>query len=259
MKRGKKNNAFTEALGAEISTRKILEKAQDNAENKILLKDLEMEFEPEVKDEEKPDWWVAEPIDSSKPIPQSTAKAEKKSSKQEKNKKISAKKVKEKKSAKKIPEQTFHAPVKVEAETDFEKKVFAEAENDFYDEIISEPEDKKKSSTFHDKKIKNRVEAFAEENFESNDENERDYDPELHRKLTRTERAGVGVSALMMIYAFTTLDKPLFFIALSLFVHLMRPLVGVLCGKHNRAVQNAMRSFSIVLFVGALVIWFMMR
>ncbi len=286
MKRGKKNNAFTEALGAELSTRKVLEKAKDNAENRILIADMESDFESDFAPR-----WNVEPTESSTPISQSKISAEPKPKKKTKTankvssqKKVSNKKVSEKNSApekistdKKIsvPEK-ISVPKKIEPESEFEKRIFAEAENDFYDEKIPQnigdnlrskilekdsdslPEEKS-SSSFRSRFFNKPLEDLEEKNSDSEEENPPDFDPELHRKLSRAELAGVGLSAIMMIYAFVNLDKPLFFLALSLFTHLLRPLVGAFCGKYNRAVQNAMRSFSIVVFVGAIVILFMMR
>ena len=61
MKRKKKNNAFTSALGEELTTRKVLEKAKNNEENRILMAAMDEDFKAEI---------IAEPIDSAKPIPQ---------------------------------------------------------------------------------------------------------------------------------------------------------------------------------------------
>jgi|GEM_PF-2394280 len=268
MRKRKKNNAFTSALGEELTTRKVLEKAKDNEENRILMAAMDEDFKAEI---------IAEPVDSTRTIPQyddapvipvsqsKKAKA-KKSSAKSADKKISDKK---NFSAKKI------LPVKLEAENDFEKRIFAEAENDFYDEKIPQhigknmrsgiteklaDGDEKKSSqnAFRSKFVQKKFEEINTENLAEDDEDSPDFNPELHRKLSRAETAGVGLSAIMMIYAFENLDKPLFFLALSLFIHLMRPLIGSFFGKNNRAVQNAMRSFSWVLFFGALVFLFML-
>lgn len=269
MKRGKKNNPFTAALGEELTTRKVLEKAKDREEDRILMATMDEDFKAEI---------IAEPIDSTKPIPQVEVDAkvvpisQSKKAKKSVAKKISA----EKKVAKKIPavEEKKSASIKIEAENDFEKRIFAEADNDFFDEKIPQnigenmrskvtekikdtEEKKSPQSSFRSKYIQKQ---FADaETADAENETSPDFDPELNRKLTRAEIAGVGLSAAMLIYAFVNLDKPLFFLALSLFTHLMRPLIGSLCGKYNRKVQNAMRSFSIVVFIGSLVILFTMR
>lgn len=215
----RKKNSFTDALGKELVTRRLLKKATQ-PEEKI--------FEPE---DTLPDF-TAELIENQP----------------------AKKKVKLKKSKKKKSEQ------KKIADENFEKRVFAEADNDFFDEkqpqnigdnfrsVIKEK--KSRTSTFRSKVL--------EEPKKSEPEKKPDYDPELYRKLTRAEVAGVGISIAAMLYSFMELDKPLFFLAMSLFTHLMRPLIGGLCGKYNKPVQNALRSFSFVLFFGALLFLFML-
>ena len=274
MKRGNKNNAFTEALGAELSTRKVLEKAKDNAETRILMADMEGEFEPDT---------IAEPIDSTKPVyappvrylSEVEPKSRKKTKAKTKVKKVSDKTAapKKKSAPEKVSDKKISVSKKIEPETEFEKRVFAEADNDFYDEKIPQnignnmrsnvtekiAEKLPDSQTaFRSKFVNKQLEDLKDKNSDVEGENAPDLDPELHRKLTRAEMAGVALSALLMIDAYINLDKPLFFIALSLFVHLMRPLFGAFCGKYNRAVQNGMRSFSFVLFIGAIIILFLM-
>ena len=77
------------------------------------------------------------------------------------------------------------------------------------------------------------------------------------RKLSHAETSGVAISIVMMIYGATTLDKPLFFVSASLLTFLLRPLIGALFGKHNAAIQNALHTFSLVLFIGALIMLFL--
>lgn len=77
------------------------------------------------------------------------------------------------------------------------------------------------------------------------------------RKLSHAETSGVAISIVMMIYGVTTLDKPLFFVSASLLTFLLRPLIGALFGKHNAAIQNALHTFSLVLFIGALIMLFL--
>ena len=274
MRRGKKNNAFTAALGEELTTRKVLEKAKDREETRVIMSGMEDEFVSEI---------IAEPIDSGKPIFQSKIDAPVRPAKRSKpraeklaEKKSSAKistdkKSAPEKSAKKIP------PVKLEAENEFEERIFAEAENDFYDEKIpqnvgknmrskvtekisdSETEIKSPQNAYRSKFYQKQFEDLDAENIDAENDDAPDFDPELHRKLTRAEMAGVGISALMLLYAYDNADKPLFFLALSLLIHLMRPLIGAFFGKKNRAVQNAMRSFSWVLFIGSLVFLFVLN
>ena len=77
------------------------------------------------------------------------------------------------------------------------------------------------------------------------------------RKLSHAETSGVVISAVMLIYSFVEMDKPLFFLSTALLIFLLRPLIGALFGEHNRAVQNALHSFSVVLFIGALLFLFL--
>lgn len=220
-------NDFTDALNEEILSRKIFDKAKTPEEENIFLAETKIE---------------------------TVAKPEVKNSKPKKKIKKSAPKISEEK----ISSPKIETPKKITAENDFEERVFAEAENDFYEEKISEigkhmrykvEEKKNFAPIFHSKDLQKDIQ-------DPDEENSVDDDPELYRKLSRAEMAGVTLSALMLAYSFLTMDKPLFFLAMSLISHLMRPPVGRLFGKHNRAVQNAMRSFSLVLFFGAILFVF---
>lgn len=218
----KKRNKFTDALNEEMSTRKILKEAQVKSaeeKEKIFLAELTEEIiESEIKKS------VPQEISVGKNIPP----VEKVSL----DKKSEPKKI-------------------VITRADFEKRVLAEADNDFYDDIRTRTDDKKDSPpVFHSKNF-DRKPPEPEENISD----EPDFD--LSRKLSRPEMAGVTLSAIMMVYSITAMDKPLFFLALSLLTHLLRPLVGRLFGKHNRAVQNALKSFSWVIFFGAIILIFL--
>lgn len=217
---GNKRNKFTDALNEEMAARKILKEAKiKSAEDKIFLSELTEEIaEPEIKKS------VPQEISVEKNIPP----------------------------VEEISLDKEPAPKKfVITKADFEKRVLAEADNDFYDDVRSTADDKKDSpQVFHsknfDRKPTEPVEKISDET---------DFD--LSRKLSRPEMAGVTLSAIMMIYSVSVLDKPLFFLALSLLTHLLRPFVGRLFGKHNREVQNAMRSFSWVIFFGAIILIFL--
>lgn len=82
-------------------------------------------------------------------------------------------------------------------------------------------------------------------------------EPKIKSKLSHAETSGIAISAVMLVYSLSEGDKPLFFLSTSLLLFLLRPLIGALFGKHNRAVQNALYSFSIVLFIGALIFLFL--
>ena len=81
--------------------------------------------------------------------------------------------------------------------------------------------------------------------------------PEIKRKLTHAESSGIAISAVMLAYSLAESDKPLFFLSTSLLIFLLRPLIGAFFGKNNQAVQNALHSFSVVLFIGALIMLFL--
>ena len=108
------------------------------------------------------------------------------------------------------------------------------------EKISDEPIKTEKSRTFHSKHFKT-----------AND------DDKPKRKLSHAETSGVAISAVMLIYSLTTQDKPLFFVSAALLMFLLRPLIGMLFGKHNAAVQNALHIFSLVLFIGALIMLFL--
>lgn len=77
------------------------------------------------------------------------------------------------------------------------------------------------------------------------------------QRISHAEASGVVISGVMLIYGLVEQDKPLFFLSTALLTFLLRPLIGALFGKHNRAVQNALHSFSVVLFIGALIMLFL--
>ena len=81
--------------------------------------------------------------------------------------------------------------------------------------------------------------------------------PKVKSRISHAEASGVIISGVMLIYSLTELDKPLFFLSTALLTFLLRPIIGGLFGKHNRAVQNALHSFSVVLFIGALIMLFL--
>ena len=151
--------------------------------------------------------------------------------------------------------------VEVKTDPEFDKRVFAEADNNFHDTTPRKtrrkltPEESANARAAYRAKMIRETVAEEKVNF-FEDKKKLDKDADLYRKLSRAETAGVALSAIMLVYAFSTLDKPLFFMALSLLSNLLRPLIGGLFGKHNRAVQNALHGFSIVLFFGALLFIF---
>ena len=103
--------------------------------------------------------------------------------------------------------------------------------------------DAPRPKTFHSKRAVSNDENFVAE-------------PKIKRSLSHAEASGVIISAVMLIYSLAEADKPLFFLSTALLTFLLRPLIGALFGKNNRAVQNALHSFSVVMFIGALIMLF---
>ena len=124
-------------------------------------------------------------------------------------------------------------------------------DDDLYAEKVSLDKETR-PKTFHSKNFVDSETQAAEDKAKSSTP-----EPELKAKLSHAETSGVAISAVMLVYAFAEADKPLFFLSTALLTFLLRPLIGALFGKHNRAVQNALHSFSLVLFVGALLMLFL--
>ena len=106
--------------------------------------------------------------------------------------------------------------------------------------------------TFHSKNFVDSETQAAEDKKKS-----LTHEPELKIKLSHAETSGVAISAVMLVYSLAEGDKPLFFLSTALLIFLLRPIIGALAGKNNRAVQNALHSFSIVLFIGSLIMLFL--
>ena len=241
--RQNRKNSFTEALGEELNVRKTFSKAKTTApEEEIFLSEVKADTE-----------FVEEIIEMPKPKPQPI-------------KKVKKSKPKKKKVAEVPPQEKISQPPKPEIDSEFEKRIFAEAENDFFEEKTPQnigknirsnfSEQAEKRPNFYNKVLKEKFEELEDDD-KTEDELSHEYDPELYRKLTRVELSGVALSGLAIFYSLMNMDKPLFFLSFSLFVHLIRPLVGGMCGKYNRAVQNGLRSFSFVLFAGSIIFLFM--
>ncbi len=150
--------------------------------------------------------------------------------------------------------------IEVKPETKLEERILKEADNTFFDEKpapkkVAEEKPSPRKSIYHSKALKKWAAEQEEEKISS---------PqielpkiEMPRKLSHAEKFGVVASVAMLIYAFVNMDKPLFFLALSLFIHFLSMPAGNIFGKHSAAVQNALRTFSIVLFCGAILFLFM--
>ncbi len=125
------------------------------------------------------------------------------------------------------------------------------SDDDLYAENISLDKETR-PKTFHSKHFIDSETQAAEDKEKSST-----HEPEIKTKLSHAETSGVAISAVMLAYSIAEADKPLFFLSTALLTFLLRPLIGALFGKHNRAVQNALHSFSVVLFIGTLLFLFM--
>ena len=125
------------------------------------------------------------------------------------------------------------------------------ASDDLYAEKLS-LDKTPRPKTFHSKNF-----VDSETQAEEDKKKSSTHEPEIKRKLSHAETSGIAISAVMLVYSLAEGDKPLFFLSTSLLIFLLRPIIGGLAGKHNRDVQNALHSFSIVLFIGALLFLFL--
>ncbi len=123
------------------------------------------------------------------------------------------------------------------------------SDDDFYSEKTSAESSRPK--VFHSRKF-----VDSETQAEEDKKKSSPHEAEIKTKLSHAETSGIAISAVMLAYSLAEGDKPLFFLSTSLLIFLLRPLIGALFGKNNRAVQNALHSFSVVLFIGALIFLF---
>ena len=237
-KKKKIRDKFTDALGEEISARENLNLDNLKKVESTPKVDLTKKVKPTEKAESSIAEIVTDKVDDVKTV---EVASEIETTEIDNDKKISSVEVVE---------------VKVDAE--FEERVLAEANNDFLDDKPKRPrrmmstEDIAASrSAFRAKLIQDRI--AEEKEIEIERKKKSDKDSDLRRNLTRAEMVGAAISAAMLAYSLSTYDKPLFFMAMSLLSHTLRPLIGGFFGKHNRSVQNALHGFSIVLFFGALL------
>ncbi len=143
-----------------------------------------------------------------------------------------------KKRKKKSPVQSdIEETTQIDAE--LEERILREADNDFFDE---KPADKARESVYRSSAFKHleddkpkRKETLAQDDV---------------RKMSPAEKSGIIISVVMLIYSIVNFDKPLGFVSLSLVVNFMRGAF------RSEFTQNAMRTFSLVLFFGAILFLF---
>lgn len=165
-----------------------------------------------------------------------------------------------------IPDKVEESPapqiqiVEVEVNKKLEERILKEADNDLFEEKppkINLPKvEKPRKSIFRSKGMQCWEAEQRGEEVTQSPKVEPAPKIEKPRKLSRPEKFGTVVSVVMLVYAFVTLDKPLFFLALSLISHSIRQPIGAMFGKYDSDVQNALHSFSIVIFIGAIMFLF---
>ena len=156
-------------------------------------------------------------------------------------------------------------------DSDFERRVNAEADNDFYDEKPPQ----QIGETFRSGAVKRKsniedntkFEPAAPTNRKLNlrepikvsvrhelRENVEEIEVEVPSKepIRRTETYGIVISAVAFLYSIATKDKPLLFLSVSLLLYLLRPVIAAPFGKYSHPVQNAIKGFSMALFVGSI-------
>ena len=217
-KKAPRRDEFTDALQVEIDARKIVERTQPKEE--IFQKTVTLEKTVEVAKV------------SLEKIPAAPVEVE---------------------------EIKIEVPpaVEVKPETKLEERILKEADNDFFDEKTASAEKPPRKSIYHSKALRKWEEEQREEEKEIPSPISAPPKSEQPHKWSHTEKFGFVASVAMLIYAFVNFDKPLFFLALALFVHFLSIPAGNLFGKHSAAVKNALHTFSIVLFIGAILFLFM--
>jgi hypothetical protein len=221
---------FTDALNLEMEERKIIERVKLSKETEFLQKETAETSKVEV----------------------SAVSVEKNSV--------------EKVEVEKIPAKVEETPaprvqiVEVEVDKKLEEQVLKETDSTFFEEKppeINSPKVKKpRKSIFRSKGMQLWEAEQRGEETPPPPKVEPAPKVETPRKLSRPEKFGSFVSVVMLVYAFVNMDKPLFFLALSMISHFIKQPLGTMFGKYDADVQNALHSFSIVIFLGAIMFLF---
>jgi len=70
---------------------------------------------------------------------------------------------------------------------------------------------------------------------------------------TRGLSAGLVIAALVFCYGLMTGDIPVIYLAFSFIIYALAPVLGKLSPAHSPAIQQAVRTFSVTTFIGAIV------
>ena len=163
--------------------------------------------------------------------------------------------------------EEISAPQIVEVKTDpkLEQRILKEADSTFLDEkppvknSPKVPPAKPRKSIFRSKTMQRwEAEQFGEELSSPKVETPKFEKPPVKKpkKMSQPEKFGGIISVIMLVYAAVNLDKPLFFLSMALFVNFLRQPLSAVFGKYEDDVSNALHSFSIVLFFGAILFVF---
>ena len=144
-----------------------------------------------------------------------------------------------KKRKKKSPVQSdIEEMTQIDAE--LEERIMREADNDFFDE---KPTDKARESIYRSSALKQWDDDKKSKHGET-------FAQDAAPKMSYAERAGFVIAVVMLIYSIMNFDKPLGFMSMSLVVHFLRGAF------RSESTKNAMRTFSFVLFFGAILFLF---
>lgn len=246
-KRKKKSplrNEFTDALNVEMAERKIIERTQKETGNRKqeTVENAAVGVAAVSLDKVSVEKPATEKISNEK-VPLEKIPVEKVSIEKVSVEKIEVEKIPAIEESKKIQ------IVEVKTDKKLEERILKEADKKFLDE--KPKTEKPRKSIFRSK-------AMQSWEDEQDEKITPPTAPQIKkpRKMSHPEKFGGIISVVMLVYAFVNMDKPLFFLALSLFAHFLGYSIAAVFGKYADAVQNAIHSFSIVIFFGAIMFLF---
>lgn len=171
--------------------------------------------------------------------------------------------------------------IETKVDEDFERRVNAVAEDDFYDEKpvqkavgtfrsnavrkidpIDGPAEIENLSTKKNRKINIREPITVNVRHEVRDRSKFDEEEpmvevEIKKPARRTESYGIIISAVALVYSVIAKDKPLMFLSVSLLLYLARPIIAAPFGKYSHSIENAIKGFSMALFIGSIIFIFL--
>lgn len=70
---------------------------------------------------------------------------------------------------------------------------------------------------------------------------------------TRGLSAGLVIAAVVLCYGLLAMDIPVIYLAFSFIVYAFAPALGKLSPSHSASIQQAVRTFSVTTFIGAIL------